>query len=551
MPEMKNSPSPNTVLFFAFSFVFIPVFIIEFGVLRHTAGHWIYPLDDTFIHMALAKNLAFHLNWGINPREFASASSSLLYTLLLGFLFRIFQPGMLIPFLVNVAAASTLLLVLNQWMKKEQFNAWTRILVFFCVAFFTPLPVLVISGMEHTLQCLFCFLFIFRFSEWLETKMRIGDRNGRIPGSLYIYGALVCLIRYEGLFIVGILCLVLLYYRRLRSAVLLGIVSVSPLVIWGMISMLKGSFFLPNSVLLKSNSFPISLAGALDFLGNILVQKLTIVRQVTQITEGPRTGITTLATQRLLVILPLAALASIATLKKRPAYGWILLILTACTLLQLAFAATGWLYRYEAYLMLSSVMILSALAVHCGKSILGQPLLGLGKFLLPVLLFFLFFPAILRSMAAFSRTGQACINVYQQQYQMGLFFKKYYFKEPIAANDVGAVSYLTEGNNLDLWGLGNVTVARSRKSGGWTPSFLDSLCRARRVRVAVVYQSWFPEELLGRWKKIADWKIQNNVICGDDKVSYYALDTVDAAALKRHLIEFQPSLPPGVEVSYP
>src|SRR5271167_2084671 len=89
------------VLLFAFAVVFVPVFVIESLAIRHTNGMLIYPLDDTFIHMAVARNLSMHHNWGINPFQFGSASSSLLYTLLLSGLFSIFSVDRLIPFLVN------------------------------------------------------------------------------------------------------------------------------------------------------------------------------------------------------------------------------------------------------------------------------------------------------------------------------------------------------------------------------------------------------------------------------------------------------------------
>ena len=71
--------------------VFVPVAVIESYVLQHTGGTFMYPLDDTFIHMALARNLSYHGNWGMNPYEFASASSSVLYTLLLAGLFKLFS----------------------------------------------------------------------------------------------------------------------------------------------------------------------------------------------------------------------------------------------------------------------------------------------------------------------------------------------------------------------------------------------------------------------------------------------------------------------------
>lgn len=35
------------------------------NVLLKTDNHYIYPLDDTFIHLAMAKNFALHDVWGV------------------------------------------------------------------------------------------------------------------------------------------------------------------------------------------------------------------------------------------------------------------------------------------------------------------------------------------------------------------------------------------------------------------------------------------------------------------------------------------------------
>src|SRR5258706_16460881 len=98
---MKNLFSPKIILFLVIVAVALPVTAIEYSVLRQTSGTFMYPLDDVFIHMALAKNLANYHNWGISQHEFASASSSVLYTLLLAGLLRIFSVQGLIPFLSN------------------------------------------------------------------------------------------------------------------------------------------------------------------------------------------------------------------------------------------------------------------------------------------------------------------------------------------------------------------------------------------------------------------------------------------------------------------
>ena len=62
------------VLLFGIVILFLPVLFIEFRVLQYTGGVFMYPFDDTFIHLQIAKNLT-QGHWGISD-QFASASSS-------------------------------------------------------------------------------------------------------------------------------------------------------------------------------------------------------------------------------------------------------------------------------------------------------------------------------------------------------------------------------------------------------------------------------------------------------------------------------------------
>jgi hypothetical protein len=541
--------SRQWILLLVFAAVILPITAIEYSVLRQTKGIFMYPLDDVYIHMALAKNLAFYHNWGINRYDFASASSSILYTLFLSGLFRLFCTQIIIPFIVNCVAGAVLLVIVQKWLRKQGIHNTPQLILLLCIVFISPVPILLICGMEHTLQCLFSFLFIFGFSDWLESNLMEKKEKWRFPGSLIVYGVLVCLIRYEGLFLIGIAGLILIFHRKVGMAFKLGCISVLPLVIFGIYSISKGSYFLPNSVLLKSEDAHLSFSGIIQYLDNILVQRLTVVRTDNLSAGTPRPGISLLATQRLLIILPLSWFLFRKFIRERMAYGYILAILTGCTLLQLAFASTGWLYRYEAYLIFCSVTMVGVLIYKYGALMIKQD--GIIACLLMVVLFFgLLFPFVLRSSAAFSKTSTACINIYQQQYQMGLFLHRYYDQEVIAVNDIGAVSYLTAGRDLDLWGLGNIQVARSRKNKYYTPDFLDSLCKASHAKLAIVYQTWFSDSLLNRWTKVASWQIQNNVICGEDRVYFFAVDGIDAPVLKKNLRKFERTLPASVSVRY-
>src|SRR6476469_6961300 len=89
------------VLLFGILVLFLPILFIELNVLKYTNGVFMYPFDDTFIHLQIAKKLV-HGHWGIND-NFASASSSLLYTVILT-IFRFVSESTVIPFIINCLA---------------------------------------------------------------------------------------------------------------------------------------------------------------------------------------------------------------------------------------------------------------------------------------------------------------------------------------------------------------------------------------------------------------------------------------------------------------
>lgn len=517
---------------FGLAVLFLPVCFIVGKVLNYTNGVFMYPYDDTFIHLTIADNL-LNGSWGINDHEFASASSSILYTLILAFA-RIFSDSELIPFIVNCIAGIVILLALNHWLKKHQVNFWGQAAVFLLVIFFTPLPLLMISGMEHTFQCLFSFLFVFYFSDWLGRTRSI--KTERLPWSVLLFAVLSSTIRYEGLFFIAAACGLLLIYKKIVPAFVLGSVALLPLIVFGLISVSKGGYFLPNSVLVKSGSFAYS--SPLQFVYNIVFDKLLY----------PQNGMASLATQRLVLIVPFVYLLFRKYISS--SYTFILLLLFAATILQLSFASTGYLYRYEAYLFFCFMIIMPVLFYKYGRYVLNDLHSFLSKAIAFVLVFFLFFPVVLRSTSALDKGAQACINIFDQQYQMALFTKKYYNQSPIALNDIGAIAYFTNAPIVDLWGLANVEVTRSKKQHYWTPDFLDSLCRSKKVPLGIIYDVWFSDSLTTRWNRVASWKIRNNVICGDDTVSFYSLDSSSQSILRQRLKEFEPQLPPSIGVQY-
>jgi hypothetical protein len=227
-----------------------------------------------------------------------------------------------------------------------------------------------------------------------------------------------------------------------------------------------------------------------------------------------------------------------------------IVILSLGTILHLAFASTGWFYRYEAYLLLPALLLVSLLVYRY-----GAVLLNINQFfasiLVLILSFAIFFPFILRSMAAFAKAKQACVNIYEQQYQMARFIKSYYPDKVVAANDIGAISFFTDAKIVDLWGLGNIDIARSRKNKSWTPVFLDSLVQSQKVSIAVIYDQWFDPAMYKSWSKSGTWTITNNVITGGETVSFYCIQGDSCIKDQQQLRDFESELPESVISEYP
>jgi len=539
MSAVKLSLTRPLVLAIALLSFLLSLVFIEWGVLPNTNWVFAYPIDDTFIHLAIAKNLAFHQVWGISSHEFVSASSSLLYPLVLMTTVKIFGAHIIIPFVVNVLAGILLLLVVQRWLAKQEISLGAQLLILLGVVFLTPLPVLAMSGMEHILQLLFCFLFLTTFSDELGKLVSSGEKKWRLPWSVYVYGMLVVATRYEGLPLVAIACLVLLVHRRIILALELGLICALPVLVFGIYSLYQGGYFVPNSVLLKSGAPPMTFDGLYYFFTEGLFTKLffSVV------------GYNTVATQRLLFLLPIAFILFNRPIRKAVSYQYMLIILMAAVFLHLALTGYAHFPRYEAYLIGCAVIVIGVVMAKYGREALrGKAVLT--RWMAGLMGLFLVFPLLIRSKTAFNEVGQACINIYEQQYQMGQFLHSHYFHDPVAIGDIGAVSYYTESRNLDMVGLANIEVARSRKEHYNSPDFMDWLSKKDSVKIAICYDYFNDPNLLRRWDKIATWQIPNNVACGDDIVSFYAVQKGAGPNLKKNLLEFQKSLPREVVVKY-
>lgn len=82
-----------------------------------TNNHFVYALDDAYIHMAIAKNFAEHGVWDLSSQRFANASSSPLWTMLLALDYRIFGSNTWSPFILNIVCASAFVIVADRALR--------------------------------------------------------------------------------------------------------------------------------------------------------------------------------------------------------------------------------------------------------------------------------------------------------------------------------------------------------------------------------------------------------------------------------------------------
>jgi hypothetical protein len=181
------------ILLAAIVALLVPVVWIERDILIQTRGTIAYPLDDAFINLTLAKNLAFEHVWGITKYSFNSVSTSLLYPFVLGVIYLVSGASLVIPLLVNGVAAIWFVKVLHQWLTRQNISPARQLLILLAVIYLTPLPLLVISGMEYMVELLFTFLFISHLNE--------------INRKTYLYAILMLTSSYETLPVLLIACI--------------------------------------------------------------------------------------------------------------------------------------------------------------------------------------------------------------------------------------------------------------------------------------------------------------------------------------------------------
>lgn len=506
----------SLILFFSISFI-----LLYSSSVKSNDGHFVYPLDDTYIHLSVARNWAEYGVPGINPSEFSFLSSSPLWTSLLSAFAVVGIDIEMLPFYLNFIISLILIFYLTNLFYDKIKNKFILFFLILILILSVSFLLLTFIGLEHLLHAFLLLLFILEISK-LQSNKRESSAF-----LIYFLAFILPLVRYESFFAIFAAAVWFAKSKDYTKAILIFILAAMSVSIVGLFSIIYGGTFLPSSLLLKGE--------LLSHTGFYEILKSLLWHPIKKLVYAPA----------LAVLLALSATFLYHAKKHnfKNEFLPLLFIFILTTVLHLIFAQIGWLYRYEAYLVLIGLVInlLYFLKLISYKQIeINKTIMGLSFLLLLSLGF--------RAYNTNTSINKASTNIYQQQYQTAKFLSHFYAGKKIAVNDIGLVSWMGNVYVYDLWGLATPEILSLKRQNKINGKVLDKLMVKNGVHIAAIYKEWFEfqDGFYKNWYKAGSWTIKNNYICGSPEVSFFAKDSTHLVKLEKNLLDYSSYLPKGV-----
>ncbi|PWT90067.1 MAG: hypothetical protein C5B54_07885 [Acidobacteria bacterium] len=514
-PSSEKRKARGTIGLLFVIVVFCVIYLAEIAaILRINEGHFLYTLDDPYIHMALAGQIS-NGHYGINPNESSAPASTILWPFVLA-PFSHLDFFSYVPAVMNLFASIGILFcfykILNLSLKSVNETARNTFVTgtLFCLIPATNLVGLAFTGMEHSVQ-----VFL---SAALLLGVIIQQESDVIPRWFPAVVVLGPLIRYENLalsFAVLLLMAVRGKWKLVFSCTAMIVASVAA---FSLFLHERNLGWFPSSVIVKSS---IVRSGSRlhafkdNFLGNIQLREGTVV------TCG------------------FIILAAIATFGRHIKDRQLAFCIALATLAHLIAGGFGWFHRYEIYIVATDLLAILYLFRSRLSSIIFERGAWLSVSFFVVIVVVLFYPYA----RVIVSNPIASNNIYEQQYQMRRFVQES-FPTPSAVNDLGLVAYGNKNYVLDLYGLASQEASEMRaakKNAEW----MDRLTQKYGVKVVMIHESWFPY-LPQNWQLLGRLRLgKRKVSPGDPTVAFYATDGV-SEDLKQALARFRSTLPRDV-----
>jgi hypothetical protein len=464
-----------------------------------------YPLDDPYIHMAIAEQMRAG-GYGVNAGEYAAAASSVLF------------PVLLMPF-AGEAAQRFMPLVWNTvglgcaaffWGRILWLSGYAGSFLGLCLAILGPIALhmvgLAFTGMEHALHLAASLAILLGLIHFLD--------RGQITAILIAAVCLAPILRFEGLALALLAAGLVALRGRIVAGLGLGALAVLPVLAFGLFLMSLGLDPMPSSISAKLATAPEYGGGFQDWV----MSKLS--------------GLA-LRPQQILAAFLLTALALFFVPAVRASHRvWLLGVVILAGGAHLVFAQFGWMDRYEIYI-LATVAAGTIAATHRSENMIAR--------LLPVAAMGFAASFYVPSLVKLYPWRPLFIEL--QQAQMARFAKEV-LKEPVAVNDIGLVAWRNPDYVLDLWGLASHS-ARTLRLAGTQPYWPEALTSDQGVRLAMVYEDWFRNGLGEDWHRLGTLRLPVGDSYEGGRVAFFLTDPIDPRPYVALLNVWQADLPKG------
>jgi hypothetical protein len=498
-----------------------------------SSGQLLLSEEPAYERLMVAKNLAAHFSWSINPGEFTSAFGTLLWPALLAPFFFLLGASTLWPWLINAALSALLIAlayrVVREWIPAAAVQA--ALLGLMIVAL--PLGVLSALGMEQVLFLLLLLIFL----EYWARRMEAPPRAGILP--LAVTGVLLASTRYEGMLLVALAAFLLLLRRDFRAGLIVPILAAVPLVVYGLISWRAGWLPIPASVYLRRAEL---IPGNLSQFPTVIFRSLDVI--------GVRADLRSIVL--LITLLPawLGVTGRLSSVRERAFFAPALALLASIAYLTLIGDRE---IRYDAWLILV-----------CGWAILpalGQILpsdwqalrANVAALVAGGLLAVLFgFPLLSRGVQGMFDFADA-MNQEKGYYQTAARWTAQCGSDPVATDAPGTIAFLTGRRVVDLSGFVSLSAFRVRRTGDITAEWMQTEAEGQSVSAAVIFQPVIQTQAATIWKQIGGWRAADCPLCQEAEI-FAVRDAPAAASCTQSFIENLPAdeiLPAPIEGTGP
>lgn len=508
-------------------FTAVTGFYFFLGWAQLPQGHrYIYPLDDVYIHLALARNFAEYGVWSINTSGFDSASSSILYTLLLSFLIKVFGDWEFYPLLINVFFGYLTIYAVYRYFRDfygKRELIWALVLLLPFTLFYMT----VLLGMEHTIHMFLMVLALYYIRKNTDSGFQCRDFS-ILLGIVFF----ISIIRFESMFFTVSLAFSLFLRKNFGKGAAVLATGFFPIIIFGVISVQHGGYFFPNSVMVKG-SYPEGQ--------HFLVSTWQIIKDGLLLNTS---FYKCLFFPYLILLMYLIQKYRYRKISDLVNHETLIITVVSTGILQALFAFLK--YRYENYIMIAVLLLIipvisdyfrnfrkerfTLAGIVTGGAILGVFAVSAYRFAyhhLPIKL--------------------AGKGINEQQIEMSRFLGEYYRGEKVLGNDIGAISYFSGVQLLDMVGLGSTDIAKMKvaikhKTGKEyivnNKEYILNYTVTNHYRIAVIYPEWFPGNPPSEWIPVASWTIPEKYGPAIRRVVFYALDPSEVKPLRENLSHF-------------